>query len=438
MMSKRLNTKYLDFLKEETLYLHFSLSQLIAHMPKGPVSTLLLFLTQNDIYPDSAPINFISLSDTINMLKYPPMNKRIDNGRHDDYYEIPTQTSARIGRIVKSILTKVDKSKFSCEYKGSATFDGSKTITFNVSKNGKSFAKFYDENPDLITLDSPSNDLRTFVQVTKGTKVIGSKIYDYDDETGRIYWDSEVDYFKIELTDEIDIKGTEDVTIKFDAVFSGKRIEDINDSHIEKFVNDITAFIKMNMSTENSVIEEVKGEDIRKWYNTDNYQSKTGQLGGSCMSYGSCQGYLDIYVENPDNVSLLILKSDNDKLIGRALLWKLDNGKRFVDRVYCHTDYDIKIFDKWAIDNDCIYRNSGNNNDISYYEKGVKIEPDSLEVTLDECRFDEYPYVDTLCYLDSDSCNLSNSPNQFDMELRDTEGKWSEWYNDNDNYDDDY
>jgi len=437
-MSKRLNTKYTDFLKEETLYLHFSLSQLIAHMPKGPVSTLLLFLTQNDIYPDSAPINFISLSDTINMLKYPPMNKRVDNGRHDDHYEIPTQTSARIGRIVKSIVSKVDKSKFSCEYKGSATFDGGKNITFNVSKNGKSFAKFYDENPDIITLDSPSNNLRTFVQVTKGTKVIGSTIYDYDDETGRIYWDDDRDYFTITLTDPIDINGVEDVTIKFDAVFSGKRIEDINDSHIEKFVNDITAFIKMNMSTENSVIEEVKGEDIRKWYNTDNYQSKTGQLGGSCMSYEFCQGYLDIYTENPHQISLLILKSDNNKLIGRALLWKLDNGKRFVDRVYCHTDYDLKIFDKWAIDNKCIYRSPGNNNNITYYENGLKIEPEALEVTLHNCDFDQYPYVDTLCYLDQESCTLSNEPIQFDMELRDTDGKWSEWYNDNDNYDPDY
>lgn len=440
MMLRRLNTKYSDFVNE-SLNIQFSVGELLVNMPQTPISGLLMFLSSNDIYPDDSTLNYISLSDTINMLKYPPKNRRVPNN-DDANYDIKSQTTMRIGRIVKSIINSVDKSKLSAEYKGSATFNR-KDITFNLPSNGGDFMKFFESNSELFR--DNGTQTTTFVKVFKDDKqIIGSTMEYYNDDTDRIAWEreSKFDYLSIELVDDINLSGVEDVTIHFELKFMNKYISDITDADIEKFVNDLTAFVKINMAPEGSVISQVKGEEIRKWYNTENYQSKTGQLGGSCMSYESCQGYLDIYTENPEMISLLILKNESGKLVGRSLLWKLDDGRKFMDRVYCQTDYDVKIFEKWAIDNGCIYRNQGGNNKIKYYLNGEElpsgpmskgIEHTKLEVTLHHCDFDDYPYIDTLCYLNMDSSTLCNLDTDSDRELRDTEGKWLEYYDEDGN-----
>ena len=432
-MLKRLNTKYSDFVKE-ALNIQYTLGELIAHLPESSVSSLLLFLTSNDIYPDDSVINFISLTDAINMIKYPPKNRRVSGG-HDENFDVKSQTSIRIGRAIKSIINSVDKTKLSAEYKGKVNFKGSK-MSFNLSQ-GRDFISFYEENSELIRVDGHTT---TFVKILKdNSQIIGSTITDYTDSTYRVMWDSnyKLDFFNMELADEINLEGIQDVTLHFELKFTNKYINDIVDADIEKFVNDLTAFIKVNMASEGSTIEEVKGEEIRKWYKNDNYQSKTGQLGGSCMSYDSCQEYLDIYTENPNSVSLLILKNEGGKLVGRALLWNLDDGRKFMDRVYCQTDYDVKIFEKWANDNNCIYRNQGGNGKIKYYLNGEElpsgpmskgIDHIKLEVSLHNCDFEYYPYLDTLCYLDMTNGILRNLEIDSDRELRDTEGKWIEYH----------
>lgn len=86
---------------------------------------------------------------------------------------------------------------------------------------------------------------------------------------------------------------------------------------IEKFVNAYSAKVLFNQNIFDS-FEVVSEEDIRYWYLEDNYAYKTGQLGQSCMRYEECQPYMDLYVENPEVCSLLILKFDN-KLLGRAI-----------------------------------------------------------------------------------------------------------------------
>ncbi len=433
-MLKKLNIKYQDFINE-SLYIQYTLSQMINGLPnKGPVSSLLLFLMGSESYSDDSTVNYISTSDTINMLKYPPKNRRVDK-YDDDIFNITTQTHMKIGRVVRSILNGVDKSKMKSEFEGSATFNG-KDISFSERENGKKFSKFYWDNMNTITSLDDDSQTTTFVKVfRKDKQVVGSEIADYFDNIYILDWDSHSkrDYFKMSLVDTINLKGTKDVRIEFEQKFAGKYIQDINDSDIEKFVNDITAFIKINMSPEGALIEEVKGESIRHWYDSDNYQSKAGQLGGSCMADSSCQEYLDIYTENPNQISLLILKSEQGKLVGRALLWNINDGehtgKKFMDRVYTHTEYDVKIFEKWAIDNGCLYRNASNNGKIQYYFDGKKLpkEP-SLFVIIDNSDFSYYPYIDTICFLDTVESFLSNK-DQHDKELRDTEGRWTEYNN---------
>jgi hypothetical protein len=54
------------------------------------------------------------------------------------------------------------------------------------------------------------------------------------------------------------------------------------------------------------------------------------------MAYESAQSYLDIYVDNPDNVCLLYARLDNGA--ARAIAWTFPDGTRYRDRVYYTSD----------------------------------------------------------------------------------------------------
>jgi len=118
----------------------------------------------------------------------------------------------------------------------------------------------------------------------------------------------------------------------------------ITDSQLEEFVNSYKATFD---SKDESDFKLVSGEEIRKWYLEDNYLEVKGQLGNSCMRYERCQKYLDIYVQNPEVCSLLVL-FDGDKVKGRALVWELSDGSKYMDRIYTITDSDKVLFREWA------------------------------------------------------------------------------------------
>lgn len=155
-------------------------------------------------------------------------------------------------------------------------------------------------------------------------------------------------------------------------------------SKIEAFVNSYKTRIKMVNDVE-SLFEFVKGDNIKKWYLEDNYRSNRGQLANSCMRYDKCQSYFDIYTKNPEVCQLLILKSDDDsKIIGRALIWKLKNGKTYMDRQYCSNDSDMNLYKEFAKKNGWLcYGNI----------------TETLEVQLKPQKIEKFPYMDTfICY----------------------------------------
>ena len=151
---------------------------------------------------------------------------------------------------------------------------------------------------------------------------------------------------------------------------------------------DIEDFTNRYKATYDSIGDEdgfelVSGEDIRKYYLVDNYESKYGQLGNSCMRYPYNQDYFDIYVKNPEVCKLLILKSDTPgKIKGRALIWKLTTGKYYQDRVYTTNDSDVILFRKWAKDKDMNYYSN-------FYRKDI--------VQLGDYEYEKFPYMDTFC-----------------------------------------
>lgn len=208
-------------------------------------------------------------------------------------------------------------------------------------------------------------------------------------------------------------------------IFTEVHKSTVLDSKIEEFVN----LYKSTIDGEDlSKFELVSGKDIKKWYHENNYDQIRGQLGNSCMRYNKCQNFLDIYTKNPEVCQLLILKSDDekDKIIGRALIWKLTDGNYYMDRIYTINDSDRLLFQDYARINKIENSYDGNSS--------LK-----LEVKLGDYTYEKYPYMDTLVVYNPTTKILRDDedlwPGQGYIKLQDTSGGfeaedavYSEWH----------
>jgi hypothetical protein len=146
--------------------------------------------------------------------------------------------------------------------------------------------------------------------------------------------------------------------------------------------------------------EIVKGSAIKDAYNWSNYASQYGSMGASCMKHDNCRGYLDIYEKNEDCVSLLILKNDGGKILGRTLLWVIGD-KTFMDRIYTISDEEYSYhFKKWAIDNKIWYKQHQTWTNPIQFTNGKISNELRLSVKLKEGNFTYFPYMDTFKWLE--------------------------------------
>lgn len=181
----------------------------------------------------------------------------------------------------------------------------------------------------------------------------------------------------------------------------------ITPTTIEKFVNLYEGEIMLR----NSAFDDfkiVEGEEIRKWYHYKYYEGISGQLSNSCMRYSKCQDFFDIYVENPKVCKLLIYVNEYNELRGRALLWTLSDGSKYMDRIYSSKDsYDI-LFLKWC--------------DNNGYSKTISINS-VVDVNIKDYKI--YPYMDTFIYYNAVQGKLSNDKifNRPYAQLDETEGE---------------
>jgi hypothetical protein len=183
---------------------------------------------------------------------------------------------------------------------------------------------------------------------------------------------------------------------------------DVKDKDIEAFVN----AYKASKVDSDKVFKLVSGEDIIKYYNKDNYAEMSGQLGNSCMA-GKPESYFDIYSENP-NINMLIYVDNNDKIHGRAIVWKVDKSpcgsNIFMDRVYTIRDSDAIKFKKYAEKNDWFYkrRNSyGIDEAVGFIYKGEDIFGEVV-VKLKKTEVENFPFMDTLMFFKKDNSKASN------------------------------
>lgn len=193
----------------------------------------------------------------------------------------------------------------------------------------------------------------------------------------------------------------------------------VTDSEIEKFVNDFKGTLKV-INDAFSNFQIVEGDDLGFWYHRKNYlEPNKGSLGSSCQAVGRLD-WLEIYIKNPDTVKLLILKSEDnpDKIVGRSLLWKLENGEILMDRIYTMRDSDTKIFKDYAKHMGWYCIDSDEDEDKTYV---AYVKP---------MEFDRYPSVDTMNKWDPKTGKISN--NSF------SGSRYIEWSEDHDDDDDNW
>jgi hypothetical protein len=219
--------------------------------------------------------------------------------------------------------------------------------------------------------------------------------------------------------------------------------QEVNPSELEDFVIKFNNAVKSKRENIFKDFKIVKDEDIRKYYLYESYESDNHTLGGSCMRYEKCQKYLDIYVKNPNQVSMVILFSEKDpeKIRGRALLWtdvkyglrdlvfpkpgaKKEtteyDGKPFMDRIYVNNSQDEELFKEFAKKNGFIYKKNQDFSKIGFLLNGEETRIERLDVKLDYNSFEYYPYIDTLANYTPHNSNLNNYSGEYT--LNETDG----------------
>lgn len=202
------------------------------------------------------------------------------------------------------------------------------------------------------------------------------------------------------------------------------------DKEIEEFVN----LYKASKIDTSKKFEIITGANIKNFYIQDIYAEGSGTLSKSCMRYEKCQPYFKIYTKNGDICRLLTYTDENGKLLGRALIWKIDkaelkkgpnenydsNIEYFMDRVYTTNESDVLKFTDYAKKNNWLikYKMSASNEESLQFLHGSTWLYGRIIVKLNRLYFDEYPYVDTLKFSDGDSL-LSNVGFYVDLEAPD-------------------
>jgi hypothetical protein len=186
--------------------------------------------------------------------------------------------------------------------------------------------------------------------------------------------------------------------------FVTKLFKGISQKEIEKFSNLYKSF----SDKKDFVMKVVSGQDIAKYYDQETYSSNSGTLGNSCMKYSRCQRFFKIYTENPDVISMLVMKSPTGSLIGRALIWNID-GQKVMDRIYTIQDDEYAVFFKqWALKNDCIFKTHQNWNHTLQFDSKTDTQEYKLAVKLKNFNLEYYPYLDTFKWINLNDGTIAN------------------------------
>lgn len=220
-----------------------------------------------------------------------------------------------------------------------------------------------------------------------------------------------------------------------------------NAKDVEEFVKQF----KSRLDKMGERFELVEGDAIGEWYHYSKYKDTRGDLGNSCMCRKR-SSFFDFYNDNPDVCKMLLLL-DNEKLIGRALVWKTTDiygyGETledvyFMDRQYTILDSDVEKFIRYAKEKNWAYKPHNNHYSIGTVIYNNQKFSGDMTVQMKHKHYDNFPYLDTFKMYDPETgilYNIGEGENNEDYNgryiLEDTDGGynevnnsvWSEWYN---------
>jgi hypothetical protein len=178
-------------------------------------------------------------------------------------------------------------------------------------------------------------------------------------------------------------------------------------------VEDFSLKLRMKKTGQNYVTKVVEGDEIKKWYNEAN-NIMSGTLESSCMRYGHCSSYFDIYVKNPEICKMVCIFED-DLLAARALIWKITTKSEgdfewYMDRrYYAYEELDNKLKD-YAIQNGWAFKTVNSYSNIKSVTLGTKGFDCDMEIKLDNYKsITKFPYVDTFKKFYPETGILKNS-----------------------------
>ena len=198
-------------------------------------------------------------------------------------------------------------------------------------------------------------------------------------------------------------------------------LEDFDDYNIEYISNKMLGYNKVSCGDIDLKI--LRGEDIINIYQQENYYERSGSLGNSCMRHSNKKDFLNLYSENK-NCEVIISDIDG-KITSRALLWTLDNGSKFIDRVYSIYDYMTNVYEDFAIKNGYGYHKNG----ISLILIDGEYKKTNISLTISNIP-EKFPYMDTFSILYNSRLysylpEVENGIYDY-MNLRQTDGSYSE------------
>jgi hypothetical protein len=196
--------------------------------------------------------------------------------------------------------------------------------------------------------------------------------------------------------------------------FISKIFKDIPNKEVEKF----SSLFKSESNKINFRFDIVSGLDIKSYYHHESYKSLSGTLGSSCMKHEFCQEFLNIYTENKENISMLVMLDDENLLIGRALLWNFDSYK-IMDRIYTINDEFLQWhFKKWATKNGYLYKSEQNWYNTLFFENLNTFKKEIfLKIDLKTNNLSRYPYMDTFKFIDKKNTLYNYLPSNVEVKI---------------------
>ena len=310
-----------------------------------------------------------------------------------------------------------------------------------------------DIKPDMTFIDLGKEGYFSFITMRNAKPLIVAKYPNND-------WAENIDTKRMpnpqaysDDLHEFDMEGGSDVSGVFirsrnevglgrfvNKLFPGK----FSSKEVEEFVNSF----KASLEKSGEHFELVEGDDIDFWYRSENYKENSGTLGNSCMAQK--RNLFGIYTQNQDVCKLLILRED-DKIIGRALVWKLASIKHikqdvegigyFMDRQYTIKESDVNKFKNYAKEQGWCYKSYNNHHSLTTVTIGGEEKNVDMTIKVATKDYNRYPYMDTFKRYDVDNGILHNDDEQDEQYegqyiLEDTGGGyteieggvWSEWY----------